>query len=95
MVVDLKELFIVILFISLIILIITTTVAMINFNKTWKKVNKIVDDVDYKVNKLNSLCEIIDNTADVINTFSDKIATGISNGISWLINRKKKGDNDE
>ena len=54
MVVDLKELFIVILFISLIILIITTTVAMINFNKTLKKVNKIVDDVDYKVNKLNS-----------------------------------------
>ena len=68
---------------------------MINFNKTLKKVNKIVDDVDYKVNKLNSLFEIIDNTADVINTFSDKIATGISNGITWLINKKKKGDNDE
>ncbi len=95
MVVDLKELFIVILFISLIILIITTTIAMANLIKTLKKVNKIVDDVDYKVSKLNGLFDIIDNTTDVINTFSDKIATGISNGISWLINRKKKGDNDE
>ena len=95
MVVDLKDLFTGILFISLIILIIVTTIAMINAIKTLKKINKIVDDVDYKVNKLNGLFDIIDNTTDVINTFSDKIASGISSGITWLINRKKKGDNNE
>ena len=95
MLIDIKELFFVILFISLIILIIVTIVAMLNLIKSLKRVNRILDDVDIKVRKLDGLFDIIDNTTDVINTFSDKIANGISNGITWLVNRKKKGDKDE
>ena len=95
MVIDVKEFFVVILFLSLIILVITTTVAMIKFIKTLNKVNCIIDNVDTKVNKLNGLFDMIDNTTDVINSFSDRIASSIANGINWLLSRKKKGDNDE
>ena len=95
MLIDVKELFFVILFISLIILIIVTIVAMVNLIKSLKKVNRILDNVDTKVKKLDGLFNIIDNTTDVINTFSDKIATGISNGITWLVNRKRKGDKND
>ena len=95
MMINLKELFVVILFISLIILIIVTIIAMINLIKTLKRVNKVIDNVDDKVSKLNGLFAMIDNTTDVINSFSDRIASSIAGGINWLLNRKKKGDNDE
>ena len=95
MMIDIKELFVVILFISLIILVVVSIVAMINLIKTLKKINKVIDNVDDKVSKLNGLFAMIDNTTDVINSFSDRIASSIANGISWLLNRKKKGDKDE
>ena len=95
MVIDVKEFFVVILFLSLIILVVTLIVATIKVIGILNKFNRIVDNVDTKVNKLNGLFDMIDNTTDVINSFSDKIATSISNGITWLLSRKRKGDKDE
>lgn len=90
--IDVKDLFLVILYIVLIILVVVSIIAVIKLMKTLKKVDKIVDDVDVKVNKLNGLFNIIDSTTDAITSFSDKIIDGVSNGIAKLFSKKKKGD---
>ena len=63
---------------------------MIKLLGTLKKVDKVVDEVDVKVNKLNGLFEIIDSTTNAISGFSDKIITTISSGITNLFKKKKK-----
>ncbi|MEG2322422.1 MAG: hypothetical protein RSB71_02945 [Bacilli bacterium] len=93
--IDIKDVFLVILYLALIILVIVSIVFMIKMMKTLTKVDKVVTDVDTKVKKLNGLFDMIDYTTDAITSFSDKIINVITSGISHLFNRKKKGDKDE
>lgn len=93
--IDVKDLFVIILYAALIVLIIVAIVFLIKMMHTLKKVDKVVDEVDQKVHKLNGLFDIIDVTTDAITSFSDKIVNSINSGISWLFHRKKKGEEDE
>jgi len=91
----LKDLFPVILYFLLIILVIVLIVLVVRLLGTLKKVDKVVDDVNLKVNKLNGLFEVIDNATDTLSIMSNRIVTIITNGIDKLFTRKTKKKEDE
>ena len=66
---------------------------------TMNKVEKVVDNVNHKVESLNSVFNIIDFTTDKIAGFTDKVVEVISNIFSKLLfrnkNKKKEIDNIE
>ncbi|NLM63562.1 MAG: hypothetical protein GX190_04540 [Mollicutes bacterium] len=85
-----------ILYILLIVLIIAIIILVIRLIKTLGKVDRVVEDVNYKVNKLNGLFEIIDYTTDTLVSFNDRVVSFISKGImSFFKKRKKKERNDD
>lgn len=85
-----NEVFPVILYFLLSILLVVLIVLCIKVINTLTKVNKVVDDVNFKVNKLNGVFNIIDSTTDALSLASDKIVDFIANGISNLFSRKNK-----
>lgn len=91
----LKNIFPVILYILLIILIIVLIVLVIRMIGTLKKVDRVVDDVNVKVNKLNGLFNIVDTAADTLTVFGDKIVSIITNSISKFFSKKKKKKEDD
>ena len=55
----------------------------------------VVDNVDRKVNSLNRLFSIIDNTTDRLSLISDKIVDYITVVLKTIFRRKKKKESDE
>lgn len=86
-----KDLFLIILYVFLTILVIVSIIFVIKLIFTLKKVDKTVDDVNMKLEKLNGLFSIIGATTDVINNFNDKLATNITNGLNSLFKKKRRG----
>ncbi|MGE5456439.1 MAG: hypothetical protein ACM3O4_04990 [Ignavibacteriales bacterium] len=84
----------VIIYILLTILIIVLIILGIRLIKTLGKVDKVVDDVNRKVNKLDGLFNIVDATADTLSAFSDKIVNAIVSGITGLFGKRKKKEED-
>ena len=91
----LKDLFPVILYFLLIILVIVLIVLVVRLLGTLKKVDKVVDDVNLKVNKLNGLFEVIDNATDTLSIMSNRIVNIITNSIDKLFTKKSKKKEDE
>ncbi|MDD4283068.1 MAG: hypothetical protein PHX03_04680 [Bacilli bacterium] len=87
-----------ILYLLLIILVVVLIILILKLIRTVGKVDQVVEDVNYKVNKLNGLFEIIDYTTDTLVSFNDKIINFISNGITSFFKRKsrkkKKGEKE-
>jgi len=64
--------------------------------KTMDKVDKIVDDVNEKMESLNSVFNIIDFASEKIASFSDKVIDVVSSLISKLwFNKSKKNIKEE
>ncbi len=89
-----------ILYFLLIILIVVLIILTLKLIKTVGKFDRVVEDVNYKVNKLNGLFDIVDYTTDSLVSFNDKIVNFISNGITSFFKRRaqkqEKGeDSDE
>lgn len=87
-----------ILYLLLIVLVVAAIVLIIRLIRTVGKVERVVDDVNYKVNKLNVVFEIIDYATDSLVSINDKIINFISNGIISIFKRnknKKKEREDE
>ena len=59
------------------------------------KVEKVVDNVNEKVESLNSVFNLIDFTTDKIAGFTDKIVEVAGNLFSKLLFRKKKRKDDD
>ena len=57
------------------ILLIVLIVFVIRLFSTLSRLNKTLDDVNTKIEKLNGLFNIIDNTTDYITVISDKCCT--------------------
>lgn len=89
----------IIIYILLIIILIIGIILGIKSIITIKKVEKVVDDVNEKVESLNGLFQIVDFTTDKIVTLTDKVVDGLSGLASKLFFRKKtksiKEDKDE
>ena len=93
MMVDLNQFLEIMLYVVLIILIVIFIVLGIKLIRTLGKVDKVIEDVNGKMTKVDGIFNIIDKTTDYASTISDKIISGISNFISVLV-RKKKGNDD-
>lgn len=80
----------VILYVSLTILVIVLIVFVIRLMNTLSKVDKVVDDVNRKVSKLDGVFNIIDTTTDTLALFSDKLTDFAVSKIGNLFTKKKK-----
>ena len=93
--IDLNKVLPIILYIALIVLVITLIVLIIRLMKTLKKVDGVLDDVNSKMEKVDGVFTLIDQTTEYANSLSDRIINSISNFVNSILKRKKKGDIDE
>ena len=60
------------------------------------KVDKVLDDLNKKLDKVDGVFDIVDRSTDTINMISNKIVDGVSGFIGKLFSKKReKGDDDE
>ena len=85
----------IIIYVLLIILLIIGIILGIKSIITINKVEKVVDDVNEKVESLNGLFQIVDFTTDKFVSITDKVIDGVSSLASKLFFRKKKNKEDE
>ena len=85
----------IIIYVLLIILLIIGIILGIKSIITINKVEKVVDDVNEKVESLNGLFQIVDFTTDKLVSITDKVIDGVSSRASKLFFRKKKNKEDE
>ena len=79
----------IIIYILLIILLVIGIILGIKSIITVNKVEKVVDDVNEKVESLNGFFQIVDFTTDKLVTMTDKIVEGVSSLASKLFLHKK------
>ena len=72
------------------ILLVVLIVLGIKLIMVINKMQLVVDNVDRKVNSLNRLFSIIDNTTDRLSLISDKIVDYITVVLKTIFRRKKK-----
>ena len=82
----------IVIYILLIILLVVGIILGVNAITTIKKVEKVVDDVNNKVESLNGLFQIIDFTTDKLVGITDKVVDGLSTLFSKVFfhNKRKK-----
>lgn len=80
------------IYMLLIVLIIILIILSLKAFKLLAKADKVLDDVEDRIQKTDNVFNIIDKTADFASNVSDKVIVGIFNFISNIF--KKKG-NDE
>ena len=74
------------------LLIALLTIGIILAIITMNKLEKVVDNVNEKVESLNSIFSIIDFTTDKIASFTDKVVEVTGNLFSKILFRKKGKD---
>lgn len=72
------------------ILLVVLIILVLKLIKTLGKVDRVVDDVNYKVTKLNGLFEIIDTTTDALVSVNDRVINFFTNGITNFFKKKKR-----
>ena len=85
----------IIIYILLIVLLIIGIILGIRAIQTLNKVDKVVDDVNDKVQSLNGFFNLIDFTTDKIVSITDKVVDGVSGLIGIVFKRKNKDDEEE
>lgn len=85
----------IIIYFLLIILIIVGIVLGVRAIQTLNKVDKVVDDVNDKIQTLNGFFNLIDFTTDKITLITDKVVEGISGLIGRIFNRKENVDEED
>lgn len=85
----------IIIYILLIIILIIGIILGIKSIITINKVEKVVDDVNEKVESLNGLFQIVDFTTDKLVSITDRVVDGISLLASKVFFKKKKNRKDE
>ena len=91
----LQSLLPVIIYILLIVLLIIGIIIGLRAIETMKKLDKVVDNVNDKVESLNGLFNIVDFTTDKISLITDKVVDGASHLIGSIFKKKKKKNKDE
>ena len=84
-----------VIYILLIILLVVGIVLGIKTIITMNKVEKVVDNVNEKVESLNSVFNLIDFTTDKIAGFTDRVIEIAGNLFSKLLFRKKRKRDDD
>ena len=79
----------VLLYIAAIILLSVLIVLGIKLVKILDKVDRLVENVEEKVNSLNTAFEIIDKASNGLAILGDNIVTTVTSFISGIFNKKK------
>lgn len=95
MLIDFNQLLQILLYAGLIVLVIIFIILGIRLIRTLDKVDKLLDDVNDKMTKVNGVFDLIDKTTDFAAGFSDKIISGITRFINLIFRKKKGSDEDE
>lgn len=85
----------IIIYFLLIILLIIGIILGIRSIQTLNKVDRVVDDVNDKVQSLNGFFHLIDFTTDKIVSVTDKVVEGISGLIGTVFKRRHKNEDEE
>ena len=85
----------IVIYLLLIVVLVIIIILGVQSISTMKKVNKVVDDVNNKVESLNGLFSLIDYTADVLSSLSDRLVDGVTGLVTKLFNRKKKREEED
>lgn len=85
----------IITYIFTIILLIVAIIIGIRIIGLTDKAEKILDDVEKKVNSLNGIFNVVDKVALGMETIGNKITGTITNLISKVFKKKKEKEEDE
>lgn len=85
----------IIIYALIIIILIVGIILGVKSIKTMNKVEKVVDNVNDKVESLNAVFNVIDFTADKIASFTDKIVDGVSSLFGKMFLSKKKDEEED
>ena len=85
----------IVIYILLIVLLIIGIILGIRSIQTLNKVDKVVDDVNDKVQSLNGFFNLIDYTTDKIVSVTDRVVDGVSGFLGSIFRRNKKYDDEE
>ena len=87
----------VLLYIAGIILLVVLTVLGIRLIQVLNKVDRVVDNVEEKVNSLNTAFDVIGNASDTLSVIGDSVVGGVASFVARFISKKfnKEEDNYE
>lgn len=85
----------IIIYFLLIIILVVGIILGIKSIKTMNKVEKVVDDVNNKVQTLNGFFNIVDFTTDKIVLLTDRIVDLISSGLTKIFKKKKNEEKED
>lgn len=86
----LQEFLPIIIYILLIILLVVGIILGVKAIQALGKVEKVVDDVNKKVESLNGFFSIIDFTTDKIVAISDRVIDFLTSAFSKVFSKKKR-----
>lgn len=78
-----------IIYVLLIVILIVGIILGIKSIKTMTKVEKVVDDVNEKVQSLNGVFSLVDYTTDKLVSITDQLVEGVSGIFGRLFRRNK------
>ena len=84
---DVNIFFSIMIYILASILLIVLIALCIKLIHTLTKVDRVIDDITVKSSKLDNLFNVIDTTADAVNSVSNSIVGWITNLINRLLNK--------
>ena len=90
-----EQTFLVIMYLLGCILLVALIVFVIKMIKTLSKVDKTIEDINQKSAKLDGVFNLVDKSADVLNTVSDTAVNYVSNLVLKFLNRKKTKERDD
>lgn len=85
----------VIIYFLLIILLVVGIILGIRSIQTLNKIDRVVDDVNDKVQTLNGFFNLIDFTTDKIVSITDKVVEGVGGLIGSIFKKKSKNSEEE
>lgn len=91
--INIFDLCVILLYISIITLIIFLIIFMVKAIRTLDKVDKLVDDINIKSSKLDGVFNFIDDTTDALANVSEMIVTFIVELITGVF--RKRGKNEK
>lgn len=71
------------------ILLVVLIILCLKIMGTLRKVDKVVDDVENKVGKLDGVFSIIDRSTDAVSMVSDKVIDFVSSAITKIFSKRK------
>ena len=89
---DLVTILPIILYIFGIILMIVLIILGLKLLQMFDKMDRILDNIEDKVNSLNGIFYVINKTTSSIDLISTKVVNSITNIVSRLFKRKNKED---